>query len=224
MIAAKFCSSPGLEDERARPVKLGTSPEIGIYRSRQLLLPKPASRSESVIIDESSADFFTQADTAPKDVQMGDGPEGSKAIADVIMVPPVGAAESARSSSPEPVQPRPAPAIPRFQTFGPDPSTFDDPTVYHIRDFDETTTEDEKKDILGVADYPAENLKDLTCGEPPDRDLYNAKPPQQITWQTYTAWLDPYFRNITEEDLNFLKERVQWIVQLCCELPPADHE
>ena len=51
-------------------------------------------------------------------------------------------------------QPRPEPAVPAYQTFGPDPSTFDDPTIYHIRDWTDDDDEELKKEIFGVSHYP----------------------------------------------------------------------
>lgn len=106
-------------------------------------------------------------------------------------------------------QPRPEPAIPAYQTFGPDPSTFDDPTIYHIRDWTAVDDEDEKKEILGVTSYPPSDLRDLTCGTPPDRDLVNAKPQNQVTANQFATYLEPYTRPLTEEDLAFLMERVR---------------
>lgn len=122
------------------------------------------------------------------------------------------ASASSRASSPDPHQPRPAPAVPQYQTFGPDPSAFDDPTTYHIRDIDEMTSEEEKRQILGVADYPRHDLHEFTCGTPPDRDLQNAKPQNTVSWQQFTAWVDPYFRAFTEEDVQWLLERVRCVM------------
>ncbi|KAF2091007.1 hypothetical protein K490DRAFT_71275 [Saccharata proteae CBS 121410] len=111
------------------------------------------------------------------------------------------------SGSEESHQPRPAPAVPQFQTFGPDPSKFDDPTVYDIRPITPNMSEEEKKEILGVAHYPKSDLHDLTAGTPPDKDFSNAKPAQQATFHAFSTLAEPYLRPITEEDLAFLKER-----------------
>ncbi len=105
-------------------------------------------------------------------------------------------------------QPTPAPAIPQYQTFGPDPSTFEDPTIYHIRPVTPGMSEEEKREIYSVAEYPHDDLHDLIPGTPPDRDLSNAKPQSQIAPQTFATYLEPYFRPLTEEDLAFLRERV----------------
>jgi len=68
--------------------------------------------------------------------------------------------------------------------------------------------EAEKKDILGVTTYPHDDLHDLTPGTPPDRDFTNAKPQHQVTATTFATYLEPFIRDITEEDLAFLRERV----------------
>lgn len=107
-----------------------------------------------------------------------------------------------------PHQPRPAPARPQYQTFGPDPSTFDDPTIYHIQEVNSSTSEEEKKAILGVKHYPPNSLYELTCGKPPDRNLENAKPAQQTAAATFAQFLEPFFREYKEEDLSFLNNRV----------------
>lgn len=104
-------------------------------------------------------------------------------------------------------QPRPEPAIPAFQTFGSDPSTFDDPTIYHLRDWKSCDNEEDKKEILGVSMYPHSDLVDLTCGTPPDKDLVNAKPTNQVTANQFATYLEPYTKPLTEEDLAFLMER-----------------
>lgn len=107
-------------------------------------------------------------------------------------------------------QPKPEPAIPQYQTFGTDPSTFDDPTVYHIRDINVPMTEEEKKEILGVSVYPHDDLHDLTVGQLPDRNLENAKPSSQVTAHQFQTYLEPYVRLYTEEDIAFLRERVKF--------------
>lgn len=117
-------------------------------------------------------------------------------------------AKSPSTASDDSHQPAPALPIPQFQTFGPDPSTFDDPTIYHIHDVTPGMTDEEKQIIYGVAQYPHDNLHDLTPGTPPDRDFSNAKPPNQATASTFANYLEPYVRPFTEEDVAFLRERV----------------
>lgn len=115
---------------------------------------------------------------------------------------------SAEDNMPEQRQPKPAPSRPQYQTFGPDPSTFDDPTIYHIRDPEATATEEEKLQILGVAKYPDSDLYEYTCGNAPDKNLENAKPAQQTSAHVFALYLEPHFRKYTEEDVQWLKERV----------------
>ncbi|KAG9966732.1 hypothetical protein KCU61_g399, partial [Aureobasidium melanogenum] len=104
-------------------------------------------------------------------------------------------------------QPPPAPAIAHYETFGNDPTQFDDPTIYHIRDWTPDMTDEEKKEIFCVARFPHDDLHDLTPGTPPDMDFSSAKPASQINFSTFQAYVEPYIRPLTEEDVAFLKER-----------------
>ncbi|CAK7565883.1 MAG: Transcriptional regulator [Sporothrix epigloea] len=97
--------------------------------------------------------------------------------------------------------------VPQNQTFGEDPSTFPDPTVYEIRNVTPGMTVDEIKEIYSVASYPPSDLADLIAGNPPDKDFSSAKPSNQISFSTFSAYMEPYFRPFTEEDLAFLRER-----------------
>ncbi|KAK4158707.1 putative transcriptional adapter 3 [Cladorrhinum sp. PSN259] len=101
----------------------------------------------------------------------------------------------------------PPPARPQANTFGDDPSTFPDPTVYEILPVKPEMTEDEIKEIYSVAVYPKSDLADLIAGDPPDKDFSNAKPSNQINFSTFSTYIEPYFRPFTEEDLAFLRER-----------------
>jgi hypothetical protein len=106
-------------------------------------------------------------------------------------------------------QPPPAAAIPRYQTFGPDPSTFDDPTIYHIREVNPGMSEEEVREIYSVAEYPHDDLHDLIPGTPPDRDFSSGKPTtNQVIQSTFAVAMEPYFRPLTEDDMAFLRERV----------------
>lgn len=105
-------------------------------------------------------------------------------------------------------QPPPAPSIAQYQTFGSDPLTFDDPTIYHIREVTGDLTEEEKKEIYCVAQFPHDDLSHLIAGTPPDKDFSNAKPTNQVNANTFAAYIEPYLRPLTEEDMAFLKERV----------------
>ena len=112
------------------------------------------------------------------------------------------------SSSGDSHQPPPAASIPQHMTFGSDPSTFDDPTIYHIREVTANMTDDEKKEIYGVSSFPKDDLADLIAGMPPDKDFSNAKPSNQVNANTFATYLEPYLRPLVEEDLGWLKERV----------------
>ncbi|KAK3987016.1 putative transcriptional adapter 3 [Cladorrhinum sp. PSN332] len=101
----------------------------------------------------------------------------------------------------------PPPARPQANTFGDDPSTFPDPTVYEILPVTSETTQDEIKEIYSVASYPKSDLADLIAGDPPDKDFSSAKPSNQINFSTFSTYTEPYFRPFTEEDLAFLRER-----------------
>ncbi|RFU25746.1 hypothetical protein B7463_g10592, partial [Scytalidium lignicola] len=116
-----------------------------------------------------------------------------------------GVAKSEDSSSEE--EEPPAPAAPHHQTFGDDPSTFPDPTVYEIREVKPGLSEDEIKEIYSVAQYPHNDLSDLIPGTPPDKDFSNAKPTNQVQFNTFSTYIEPYFRPLTEEDLAFLRDR-----------------
>ncbi|KAK5663583.1 hypothetical protein OQA88_4014 [Cercophora sp. LCS_1] len=101
----------------------------------------------------------------------------------------------------------PPPARPQANTFGDDPSTFPDPTVYEILPTYPGMSEEEKREIYSVATYPPSDLADLIAGDPPDKDFSSAKPSNQINFSTFSTYIDPYFRPFTEEDLAFLRER-----------------
>ncbi|KAI1122490.1 histone acetyltransferases subunit 3-domain-containing protein [Nemania abortiva] len=101
----------------------------------------------------------------------------------------------------------PAREAPQFQTFGPDPSTFPDPTVYEILDAKPGMSVDELKALYSVAVFPKTDLADQIAGDPPDKDFSNAKPTNQISFSTFSTYVEPYFRPFAEEDLTFLRER-----------------
>lgn len=101
----------------------------------------------------------------------------------------------------------PPPVRPQANTFGDDPSTFPDPTVYEIREVKPGMSEEELKEIYSVAVHPFSDLADMIAGDPPDKDFSNAKPSNQINFSTFSTYMEPYFRPFTEEDLGFLRER-----------------
>ncbi|KAL8641385.1 MAG: hypothetical protein Q9228_001798 [Teloschistes exilis] len=104
-------------------------------------------------------------------------------------------------------QPPPAASIAQYQTFGPDPTTFNDPTIYHIRPVTDEMTDEEKAEIYSVAKFPKNDVSHLIAGQPPDKDFSNTKPSNQVNANTFQAYIEPYLRPLTEEDMAFLKER-----------------
>ncbi|GKT43197.1 chromatin-remodeling complexes subunit NGG1 [Colletotrichum spaethianum] len=101
----------------------------------------------------------------------------------------------------------PKKAQPAAHTFGDDPSTFPDPTVYEIRETHPGMSDEELREIYSVAVFPRTDLADLIAGDPPDKDFSSAKPTNQISFSTFSTYMEPYFRPFAEEDLAFLRER-----------------
>lgn len=110
-------------------------------------------------------------------------------------------------SSPDEQQKPSALAVPHFQTFGDDPSTFPDPTVYEIPEVKPGMTRDQLKEIYSVAYFPKTDLEDLIPGSPPDKDFSNAKPANQVQANTFATYIEPYFRPFDDQDIAFLRER-----------------
>ncbi|KAH7319045.1 histone acetyltransferases subunit 3-domain-containing protein [Rhexocercosporidium sp. MPI-PUGE-AT-0058] len=110
-------------------------------------------------------------------------------------------------SSSDEHQPPPAPAVPHLQTFGDDPNTFPDPTIYELRDVKPGMSIDEMKEIYSVASFPEKDLDEYIPATPPEKDFSNAKPTNQVQFNTFSTYTEPYFRPYTEEDLAFLRER-----------------
>ncbi len=69
-------------------------------------------------------------------------------------------------------------------------------------------TDDKKKEIYGVSSFPKSDLSNLVAGKLPDKDFSNAKPTNQVNANTFAAYIEPYVRPLTEEDMAWLKERV----------------
>jgi hypothetical protein len=92
-------------------------------------------------------------------------------------------------------------------SFFPDPLA-PDPIIYHIREVTPGMTDEEKKEIYSVRAFPTKDLSDQIAGTPPDKDFSNAKPTNQVAANTFLAYVEPYVRPLTEEDVAFLRERV----------------
>ncbi|KAJ5803485.1 uncharacterized protein N7503_005935 [Penicillium pulvis] len=143
--------------------------------------------------------------------------DGSSSLSPPSMLSPNGATtgndgaeapESPESDSSESShQPEPAPAVPNVQVFGSNPLKFDDPTIYHIRDILPGMSDDEKKEIYSVAHFPKSDLSHMLGGVPPDKDFSNAKPTNQVSANTFQAYIEPYVRPLMEEDIAWLRER-----------------
>ncbi|RDL42390.1 Uncharacterized protein BP5553_02369 [Venustampulla echinocandica] len=187
--------STGAEE---RPLTHGAhnlAPQDGTHLDPSTPMPtgRKASRRLSRDNDSASSSLSPVAPATPTATGMDiDEKEGGAAVDE---------------SSSDEHQPPPAPAIPHLQTFGDDPSTFPDPTVYEIRDVTDGMDDDTKREIYSVSYFPESNLEHLIPGTPPDKDFSNAKPTNQVQANTFATYLEPYFRPYTEEDLAFLRER-----------------
>lgn len=120
---------------------------------------------------------------------------------------PAAAGSPGSEHSAESHQREPAPTVPQVQVFGPNPIKFDDPTIYHIRDVTPEMSDDDKKEIYSVAVFPQSDLSDLMAGTPPDKDFSNAKPANQVSANTFQAYIEPFVRPLMEEDIAWLKEK-----------------
>ncbi|KAH8166286.1 hypothetical protein CIB48_g1961 [Xylaria polymorpha] len=68
-------------------------------------------------------------------------------------------------------------------------------------------TVQELRELYSVAVFPKTDLAEQIAGDPPDKDFSNAKPTNQISFSTFSTYVEPYFRPFAEEDLTFLRER-----------------
>lgn len=142
--------------------------------------------------------------------------DGSSSLSPPSMLSPNGPAGGNDGAAPESPgsdssdsshQPEPQPAVPQVQVFGKNPLKFDDPTIYHIRDILPDMTDDEKKEIFSVARFPKSDLAHMMAGIAPDKDFSNAKPSNQVSANTFQAYIEPYVRPLMEEDIAWLRER-----------------
>jgi transcriptional adapter 3 len=147
--------------------------------------------------DSASSSLSPPAQATPKEMDVDEKPPKAEDKEE----------EDESSSSDEDTKGPKPPAMPQYMTFGEDPSTFPDPTVYEIRPTDPSMSEEELKEIYSVARYPKNDLHELIAGDPPDKDFSSAKPTNQINFSTFSTFIEPYFRPFTEEDLAFLRER-----------------
>lgn len=183
-----------LEPRRKRKTKIQNANEVkGTIEEAEPSISPPKSKVEAV---SSSSLSETSQPPSPTTAPLTQEPDSQHAT------------PSPSSSSLDSHQPPPAASVAQYQTFGPDPTTFDDPTIYHIRDVTPDMTDEEKKEIYSVAQFPHDDLSHLIAGTPPDKDFSNAKPTNQVNANTFLAYIEPYLRPLTEEDMAFLRERV----------------
>ncbi|VEU21743.1 DEKNAAC102732 [Brettanomyces naardenensis] len=72
------------------------------------------------------------------------------------------------------------------------------------------TSENEKeylKKKLAVSDYPDSDLKDYLPGEIPTKDLSVNRPSNQVAFSSFQNYVEPFFREFTEEDVNLLRQK-----------------
>ncbi|OLL24181.1 hypothetical protein NEOLI_003561 [Neolecta irregularis DAH-3] len=74
-------------------------------------------------------------------------------------------------------------------------------------DFANSPNPEELKKYLGVSYYPQVDLSKDMPGVPPMEDFSKAKAMNPVAQQTFQASIDPYFRQFTEEDLGWLRDR-----------------
>ncbi|KAK4691432.1 transcriptional adapter 3, partial [Lecanoromycetidae sp. Uapishka_2] len=190
-----------------RPLNHGAH---GLARQDGLDLPLEASPNQTAKVTPSPG-------KRKRDTVSGSSSSLSEAspLASPITAPPpitresAPATPSADSSNEDARQPPPAASIAQYQTFGPNPLTFDDPTIYEVLPVTDDMTDEEKKEIYCVASFPHDDLHDLIAGTPPNKDFSNAvKPNNQVAAHTFQSYLDNYLRPLKEEDIGFLNERV----------------
>ncbi|KAA8910790.1 histone acetyltransferases subunit 3-domain-containing protein [Sphaerosporella brunnea] len=84
----------------------------------------------------------------------------------------------------------------------------DDPAIYEIPTTSNQTSYEDKARAFAVTRFPGDDLSNLIPGDPPpDEDFSKAKPSNQVAISTFNAFIEPYFRPFSEEDVAFLRER-----------------
>ncbi|CAI4058399.1 histone acetyltransferase NGG1 SKDI_04G3970 [Saccharomyces kudriavzevii IFO 1802] len=71
----------------------------------------------------------------------------------------------------------------------------------------ESTGEDFLKKKYNVASYPTNDLKELLPGELPDMDFSHPKPTNQIQFNTFLAFVENFFKDLSDDNLKFLKTK-----------------
>ncbi|KAI9931675.1 Transcriptional regulator [Aspergillus wentii] len=161
----------------------------------------PASKKSKNAASEGTSSLSPPSLASPK------APAAGAAAAPPDGEGPEAAGSPGSEDSGDSHQPEPAPAVPQVQVFGPNPLKFDDPTIYNIREITPDMTDDEKKEIYSVNVFPSSDLSHMMAGVAPDKDFSNAKPTNQVSANTFLAYIEPHVRPLMEEDIAFLKER-----------------
>lgn len=135
-----------------------------------------------------------------------------------IAVPSKNEDEDAPSNTSElnSLSPQPETALPvaQFHVFGDNPLKFDDPTVYRITEVTADMTDEEKKQIYSVTQFPHSPLRHAMAGEPPNQNFSNTKPPNQVNFNTFITYIEPYIRDLEEKDIPFLEEKVRQMLAI----------
>ncbi|ODQ60922.1 hypothetical protein WICANDRAFT_104086 [Wickerhamomyces anomalus NRRL Y-366-8] len=71
----------------------------------------------------------------------------------------------------------------------------------------EETGEEFLKKKYGVSSYPKNDLKSKLPGSIPDIDFSKNKPANQVQFATFQSFIENFYRNFTEEDIKFLKNK-----------------
>src|SRR5436190_10591080 len=180
------------EPEKLRVIRAAKTPgpvDSPSPSKKAKLSPGTSSLSDIAQSPEGAPDMETQTTPAKTDVEMD-------------------------TSDDDRVIPPPPPVT--QHTFFPDPLA-PDPVIYHIREVTPGMTDEEKKEIYSVKAFPTKDLSDQIAGTPPDKDFSNAKPTNQVAANTFLAYVEPYVRPLTEEDMAFLRERVRMPLSLIAE-------
>ncbi|TVY34208.1 Chromatin-remodeling complexes subunit [Lachnellula subtilissima] len=172
----------------------GLAPQDGTNLDRSSPIPHVGKTSRRLSGDDSASSSLSPVVATPAATGMDVDDKDEQAVDE-------------EDSSSDEHQPPPAPSIPHLQTFGDDPTTFPDPTVYDIQDVTPDMDDDTKRKIYSVAYFPESNLENLIPGTPPDKDFSNGKATNQVQANTFATYLEPYFRAYTEEDSAFLRDR-----------------
>jgi hypothetical protein len=83
----------------------------------------------------------------------------------------------------------------------------DDRTEFELASVTADMSYGEKAKAFAVARFPEDDLSKLIPGDPPDANFSEGKPSDQVDFETFKAYIEPYFRPFGEEDLAFLNER-----------------